>query len=512
MFRSLAKNILISGMAYAVISLVGLFLAPFLIAIYGLAGYGQILLARLVLPSSSFAFLDLGIGETTTRMVATANSDGDWPQASRALTLLVAIALVISTVVAFVILLLAWRLPEWLSIAADQRAGFTFLLLATAALQPMLFLTMVSEGTLKGFEGFKQLRFCEIISALAYAAFAIGLGLSGRGPNWIAAGLLASLVIRFVLVTIAAIGLLRAKGVRPTRWSPDVRRDVQHWSRLMLVGKVLGTIQTQVAQPLIGLLIGPAAVGAFDAVVRFPRAAKSMLSLLSGTVFPLATGLKARADTAGLRRLGAYGILVVLLISVPPLIFAMTYSRMLMHYWIGEQVVEFWGWQSAMFVVSILGVSMSFGSAMLLADRVATKTLNRLTMVQVASQILLSLALVGVWDQWAFVLGQFVSTVVVFPLQFVLISRALGLDHRLALQFSAISALSASCAILLHFAVPEPGLPLLIVMAAGFSCCMAPILARLLLTREERTYLADRVRALLAERKQAAARPSEDNI
>jgi O-antigen/teichoic acid export membrane protein len=492
MFRSLAKNVLISGMAFAVISLIGLFLAPFLIAAYGLAGYGQILLARLFLPTSVFVFLDFGMGETATRTVATANSDGKWAEAARGLTLLGAIALAVSAALALIMVIVAWRLPDWLSIAPDQRSGFTTVILVTAGLQPLLFLSIVLEGTLKGFESFKQLRFCEIVAGLIYAALAVGAGVAGLGPNWVSAGLLASLVLRFGLVAIAAIGLLRGRKVRPTRWCAQTRREIFHWSGLMLVSRVMGTLQGQVAQPLIGLLIGPAAVGAFDAVTRLPRAAKSMLGLVSGTVLPLAAGLKARSDAASLKRLGTYGILVVFLIGIPPLVFAMVYSSPILHYWIGDQVAGFWGWQSAMFAASIMSVAMGFGGTILLADRTAAAMLNRLAFLQVGLQIVLSLALVSELDQWAFVAGQVASIGLVFPSQFALIRRTLGLERRLVLQFIAINAISGGVAALLCFLIPEPGPVLLVALAAGFSLVMLPALAALMLTRSERELLVER--------------------
>src|SRR5438128_4573624 len=114
MFASLARNIIITGIAYSVISLVGLILAPFLIATYGLAGYGQILLARLFQPSSSFAFLDLGIADNVTRAVAAARHDGKWDEAGRAVSLLVVMALAVSALFALFMVATAWAMPRWM--------------------------------------------------------------------------------------------------------------------------------------------------------------------------------------------------------------------------------------------------------------------------------------------------------------------------------------------------------------------------------------------------------------
>lgn len=505
MFTSLARNIVITGIAYSVISVVGLVLAPFLIAVYGLAGYGQILLARLFMPTTSFAFLDLGMADAVTRAIASARHDGKWDEAASAVTLLTLMALAVSAFFIAVMVATAWAMPDWLGIAPDQQAGFTRVMLLTAALQPALFLSLVFEGTLKGFEQFKRLRSCEVTSALIYGGLAVAFGLGGWGPNWVAVGLLIGLSVRFLMVATFAIGSLRAAGVRATRWSPAIRASVFRWSRLMLANRILGAFQAQIASPLIGLLLGPAAVGAFDAVVRLPRFAKSILSLLSTTVLPLSAGLKARADKDALRRLGNIGILAAVTISAPPTLFAMAYSRSLLDYWIGAVAVDFWGWQSAMFLVSLLNVVLSFGGGILLADVVASTKLNRLAAWQVGLQLALSLALLPWFQQWTFVIGSVAASAIVFPLQFAAIRHALDLGDRLLKQFLLLTAFTGLAALGLRLLVPAPSLPGLIALAAGFVLATWAILPWVLLGRDERKMLFARLKAHAARPAPASA-------
>jgi O-antigen/teichoic acid export membrane protein len=498
MFTSLARNIVITGIAYSVISLVGLVLAPFLIATYGLAGYGQILLARLFMPTASFAFLDLGMADAVTRAVASARHDGKWEEAASAVTLLTLMALAISALFIVLMVATAWAMPDWMGIAPKQQAGFTRVMLLTAALQPALFLSLVFEGTLKGFEHFKRLRSCEVTSALVYGGLALGFGLGGWGPNWVAVGLLVGLSIRFLMVATFAIAALRAEGVRPTRWSRATRENVFRWSRLMLANRILGAFQAQIASPLIGLLLGPAAVGAFDAVVRLPRFVKSLLSLLSTTVLPLSAGLKARADKVALRRLGNHGILAALVISAPPTLFAMAYSRSLLEYWIGAVTVDFWGWQSAMFVVTLLNVVLAFGGTILLADVVASTRLNRLAFWQVGLQLVISLALLPLLAQWTFVVGQVAAVAILFPFQFAEIRRALDLGDRLVKQFLLLTAATGLAAFGLKLLVPAPSLPVLIALGAGFVLATWAIMPWIVLGRDERALLFERLRKRIA--------------
>jgi len=493
MFAALARNVVISGIAYSVISLVGLVLAPFLIGIYGLAGYGQILLARLFMPSASFAFLDLGMADAVTRAVASARHDGKWDEAASAVTLLTLMALTVSAFFAMLMVATAWAMPGWMAISPDQQPGFTRVMLVTAALQPALFLSLVFEGTLKGFEQFKRLRSCEVASALIYGGLALVCGLERWGPNWVAVSLLVGLSVRFAMVATFALAALRAAGVRPRGWSPAIRAGVFRWSRLMLANRILGAFQTQIASPLIGLLLGPAAVGAFDAVVRLPRFVKSLLSLLSTTVLPVSAGLKARADKASLKRLGNYGILAALVISAPPTLFAMAYSKSLLDYWIGAVTTGFWGWQSAMFVVTLLNVVLSFGGGILLADVVASTRLNRLAFWQVVVQLVLSLALLPWFAQWTFVIGQVGAAAIIFPLQFAAIRDALGLGDRILRQFLLLTAATGLAALGLRLLVPDPSLPVLIVLAGLFVAATWAALPWLLLSRDEREQLRIRL-------------------
>ena len=497
MFASLARNIVITGIAYSVISVVGLVLAPFLIGLYGLGGYGQILLARFLLPSASFGFLDLGIGETATRTIGVSRENGDWDHAASVLSLLCGMALSISAVTALLMIATAHLLPGWMSIAPGQSAGFTNVILLTAALQPVLFLSLVFEGVLKGFERFRRLRLCEISSSAVYATLAVSFGLGGWGPNWVSVALLAGLTVRFVIVFLSALPLLRAAGVRLRGWTRETRGDVLHWSLVMLANKTLGTLQTQAASPLIGLMLGPPAVGAFDAVVRLPRFAKSVFSLLSSTVLPVSAALKARADANALRLLGSYGILAALTISLPPMLFAMAYSHSFLKYWIGSAVVGFWGWQSAMFLVSMLNVAISFGGAILLADRDASSTLNRLTFWQVAIQLVLSVALVPFFAQWAFVVGQVVSVILLFPLQFAAVRRALGLGPDLLRQFLLLVATAGVIALGLRLIIPNPS-PVILLLLGMVSVGLAwAVFPWVLLRDGERRALFDRLRARL---------------
>lgn len=497
MFNSLVRNIAITGVAYAFISVVGLVLAPVLIGAYGLVGYGQILLARIFLPSAAFGFLDLGVGENTTRTIASARADQDWGRATRVITLLTALALGVAMVTGALLAIFAPLLAGWLSIAESERPGFIAILRITAALQPFLFLSLIAEGSLKGFEKFKQVRSCEVASALVFGALAVGAVIYGLGPNFVSLALLIGLTIRSLLAFIFAGPELIKHGVRLMRWNKTEWRETLGWSRTMMFNKILGTLQTQAASPLLGALVGPAAVGLFDAIVRLPRFVKSIFSLTSSTVLPLAARLRAGGDSASMTRLGDVGIIAAMAMFTPATALAMAFSESIITFWLGAKVAPYWYWQSLMFVVPILNVAISFGGTILLAEHVAARSLNRLAAMQVFLQLLLSLALLPWLNPWSFIVGQVVSVLLIFPAQLVLIHRKLEFGAGFIRRLALIAVSSAVFACLLRWLVPEPTLAELLALL-GFGSAIATLgLPLMLLSRDGRSLVAERGREWL---------------
>ena len=238
----------------------------------------------------------------------------------------------------------------------------------------------------------------------------------------------------------------------------------------MLANKILGTLQTQAASPLLGLFSGPAAVGLFDAIVRLPRFAKSIYGLTASTVLPQAARLQADQATSKASKLGYVGTLGSFVLFTPITILAMGFAQSILLHWLGLEVSLYWPWFSLMMIIPLLNASISFGGAMLMADYSATKKLNRLALLQVFVQITLSLVLMPQITPWSFVIGQVFSTLLVFPAQLTLIRRHLTLDRRLTKWLVLILLTSSIMAVGLRVMFPEPDafeLVLLLALAGG---------------------------------------------
>ncbi len=502
MFAGLARNIAITGVAYFIISAIGLLLAPFLIAAYGLAGYGQILLARIFLPSATFGAFDMGVGENTTRIVASSRANGDAEKAGRSLTLLFALALGMGIILGTVLALLAPSIAGWLSISLDQRDGFIAILRITAALEPFLFVALLAEGVLKGCEEFKRLRTCEVVSAVLYASLAVAAILGGLGPNMVAGALLAGLCIRALLAVWWSRPLLEALGITAMRWTRDVRRDVLAWTSTMFQNKLLGTAQTQLGAPLLGVLVGPGAVGLYDAIVRIPRFVKSIFSLLSTTVLPLASRLRAGGEQDDLRRLARVGILASFVMCAPLAAMAAVYAEPILRLWIGADIARYWPWLAIMFVVPLANMPRSFGGSVVLADHQAVRILNRLFLLQIVLQIAIAVYLLPRFNPWSFVIAEVTTVSGMLVFQMAVIGRRLHLDAALWWRLLAILSTAAVIALAVRFSMPmEPGILMLgvaLVVGVCASYAVSPFVA---VDRATRKILARLAKDSLLERR-----------
>ncbi len=442
MLGSLFRNAAISAAAFFAVTVVGLLLVPVLISSYGLAGFGQITLARLFLPAAAFAVFDFGFGEIATQAVATARVDRDWKRCARMLTLSIGTAAATGAATAVGLVTCARFIPGWMSVTAANRSGLSAVLVVTGWLLPVFFVSLVFEGIVKGFENYAAQRAIEVIAALIYAALALTAVWQGWGVDAACYALLVSLMLRAAMAGAIANRALRPSGVRFCGWQPDDRSAFVSRTRAMAANKVLGTSQTQLAPMLIGLLLGPASVGAFDALSRLPRFAKSVLGMLNATVLPVAARLESAADTENMQRLGQTGMLIIALISVPPLGAAMAFSEPLLRVWLGAVLARDWYWQAVMFLIPALAVLVSFGGTVLMVRQHAIVSMNRLVALQIFIQFAVSIVTMKLLAERAFMLGQVVAVVLTFFLQMRLINTQMGISAKASGQFARIFCLA----------------------------------------------------------------------
>lgn len=490
MLKKLLADTAITAAAFLVASVVGLLLVPVLIGAYGVGGFGLVMLARVLLPSGALGMLDFGIGEIATQAVAAARGSGDWNPARGRLRLLTLMTAVLVVAVAFATYALAAQIGIWFKVPPESQAAFAALVRITALALPMLFASLAFEGIIKGFERFSILRATEVILTLAYAAVVVlGVWLK-KDFTWPAWAFLGMQVGKAMLLGAIAWRLLPGGEGAPI--DGEARRFVWERSRLFFTGRILGTLQQQAPTLLIGFLIGPVAVGVYEAILRLPRFVKSALSIIGTTLMPAAMRLEAAGDHDRLQAIGRVLISVLPAIVLPPIAVLAMFSGDVLNLWLGREFVPYAAWLAAYLTIPALNTMVSFQHSALLGRPEYLRRNNWIAVVQTVLQMALSLALVGWLAQGAFILGQAVATVAVFAWQIRLGHSYLHPPPQLRRRFFAFVFLTLLGVAAWVALVPQPVFPRFLasmLAALGMAACIWLLAVRFFLTPEGRRIL-----------------------
>jgi O-antigen/teichoic acid export membrane protein len=448
MYSNLIRNVIISAVAYFIVSVVGLLLIPLIIKNYGLLQYGLIVQARIFLPLAALAVIDVGLVEISTFSVATAHVDSKWSECERILTLNSFVALGLGLLSGVALWVISPSVTKFVSVPTSDIDSFITILRVTALMLPLLFLSMVFEGVLKGYENFKMQRLIEVVSNLIFAILTICVVKFGLGFQWVCFSFLASLVVRFFLAFLGAFVIMKLEGISLRYWSSSDWDWYKKRAHVMFYGKVQATIQTNAPPLIIGLIIGPTGLGVYDILSRIPRTVKALLGLLNTTVQPVALKLESKLGSSGLNHFGSYGLCLVAVLALPALGSLMAFSEPILRLWLGHDIASFWFWQSVYFLVPACTVIVGFGAASLLYKPKVVAKLNMIGFFQVIVSTCLSFIFISLFHERSFILGQVIANLLTFPFYLGIIKNEMFLDAKVNLVIFRVATLTLLMVIL----------------------------------------------------------------
>lgn len=467
MFRRLAHNTAISAAAFFLISVVGLLLTPLLVKAYGLAGFGLIVLARLLLPTGALALIDFGVSEVAIQATARARETRVWASARGQLTLLASGATAIGIIAGLLIFVARFPLAVLVKAPAEHMEAFSMVVGWTGVALPLIFLSLSAEGVLKGYERYGTVRSLEVSSTLIYAGGAAIAALKGLSFAWPCYVYLAAQVFRSGSAVLLAWSVLAADHIAPSRWTRQDRKEVVSRCAQLGYGRILGSIQGQAPAFFIATLWGASAAGVYDVLTRLPKVAKSVLGLINSTLLPVAIRLDAAENHQKIRVMGETGVLLIILLTMPVLSACMLFSGEILQFWIGPEVSGEWIWHAMMFVIPCTAAIVGFGSNALLGRQEVVKKLNGIVTLQVAIQVAISFGATFVLQDKSFILGQVIAAMIGLPLSLRTIRTAQNLSVRPVLWIvraaATLGAMAAGWAILL----PRPHSLFGLVIEAG---------------------------------------------
>lgn len=471
LFSTFIRNTAISAVAYFVISLLGIWVTGALASTYGLAAFGVITLARLFSATGLMGVFDLGAPDNASHVIAQARATGDWADAMRSVQWLLLFAFIASLFAAMIMLLVSQRLGPWLGVEKGSEDMFRQVLIVSAIVLPVCLTSQVSEGVIRGFEQYATVRGLEVFTAVAYALGCWYLMDSGRSFFLVIYIYVALTVVRALAAYVFAWAALRGH-LSPAGSSPSGATWRVMLNRTWLVGpnKILATLQTQSVPLVIGLVVGVTGAAVYDLLMRLPRFVKSALGLLNSAVLPFASRLEAANSRITLRTLHGHGLIIVGLLTVPPLFVLAVFSEQLLYLWVGDILARYWAWQSLAFSTPMVTVIVGFASMSMFSNIEALKLMSLMVGVRLVMQYAIAWLFFDALGERAFILGAALAVLVtaVWELKFLLNLQGVvnSVKRSLIKLFTVCGALGAAALPVTTFAAT---LPLLLLGLASLS-------------------------------------------
>jgi len=492
--HSIARHSIVNLVAFGLSSLINLAVIGLIVGQYGLAAYGLLMLARLFLPSQLLGIFDLGLPETLTRATARDKASDKPEMAVRLYLATLVIALGTSLLVALPLVLASQAVGSFvLDLDPADAALLAPVLLAKGLAQPLLFTGQMAEAALRGQERFGRLRSVEVLAALLFGLTALLLVHLEASIVAIAYAYLGSEVLRaavFLLQASRGFGAGAWRGARPDfRYLLAQRRYVG-----AMISKSFTTMIIMRGPSLVLVhMLGPAAVGLYEAVLRIPRFLKTVVTMCNNVVLPVVARIKVVSGLGEVTRLATEGPRILLAFSSLATLPAICLSQPLLALWLGPEVAREWGWFAALCTLPLIGATSGFWNAMAKVETATLVKQTRLSWAQVVVLYGVALPLVAPLGAAAFWLGTLASNNLAVPAQIAINARRYGVPMmRLAapvLWVLAASLPATALGVALVLWTDLSSWPRLAAAFAAIAAVQAVSLALVVLRAEERQRL-----------------------
>ncbi|MFP9136008.1 lipopolysaccharide biosynthesis protein [Devosia sp. XGJD_8] len=468
---SLARNTYYNITAFGLNTLLSLATVPILVGAYGLAGYGLIVLARLLLPTGILGLLEGGMPEVTARAVATAKAKKDLEAGRRSISAAAITAVGIGIVAGAILAGLSEPVTRALFHSAENLIGeLQIVVLLSAASLPLQLFSSVARGALEGAERFKLVRGLEVASNLAF--FGIAFALS-QSPSTASQAAIAYVMVwnarALVYLVILASGRIESVHFTAHAIWLGHRAFMGHALRLFSQ-KLLSIMVNFGPSVIIGLLSTSAMVGAFDIVMRIPKVVKTASGMFNGALLPFAARSDALDRSEALLRVVEDGTIFLATLIIAASATVMIFAPEILELWLGLTDPHLPIWLSVAMLWPISICSFGIGTTMLMSRVSASSRMSALSLVSTTAYYVSALVLFYFIGWPAFVIALVLSQVIVTPSYWKLQQGEFGIDLSLWTHFAIRSlALAAGFFVVFRLALErfEIGSLLLLAICGG---------------------------------------------
>lgn len=335
---ALGKNVLWNFFGIAFPLGVALLLTPFLIKTLGLERFGLLTIIWSVI--GYFSLFDFGLGRSLTQKIALSLSENNPQQ----IPILVKSGLVFTAKTGFVGLILLFISSYHLGyislhISTNLRFDAMLSLLVTALGIPLTTIATGCRGILEGFENFKFVSICRLVSGIANYSFPV-VSILLFGPSLVCIAM-TLVIARFLLVLVYWFYINQ---LLPDDWitqkiDPDKTKELLQFGLWMSVSNIISPLMVYADRFMISAILGASMVAYYTVPFEIVTRLLIIPSAFTGVFFPRMTSLlRENVQEAG--DLYRRALFTMLLIMIPICSFIILASYTGLNLWLGSDFAQ----------------------------------------------------------------------------------------------------------------------------------------------------------------------------
>jgi O-antigen/teichoic acid export membrane protein len=361
-----------------------------------------------------FSLADFGVGVASSNALAAAEASGSVDRRS---------VLISTTICYFAVLGIASAALFAIGgavvmgvtsfVPADQHNDI-MLAITLSALQVGVDLAARSFAT--ALDGLQRVDLARLLDAIRRTIVTVAAAGAAAVVGTLQATVGAALVASIASALISAVVVRRA--VRCPLVSPSnavVRELIRSGFAIGLL-RPLGVIHRTMDRIIVGVIIGPTAVGGVEVAASLQNGIDAVLSASSTPVTPSASYLRAGSDTEGLRRILVRGTRYSLLATVPAGTFVVMLSAQIIDVWIGSDTPDGSAALARLGGLAIMVVAIAAVASNLLIGIGQARVVLVAASVSIVINLSLSVWLAVIWGPEGVFTATLISSVALTPL------------------------------------------------------------------------------------------------
>jgi len=405
--------------------LVTLFLTPYIVSKLGMQRFGVWSLILVI--TSYFGMLDLGLGASFVKYVAEYHARKDYEAINRMFNSGLALYLILSLVLVTAGFVLRDPILGLFKISADLSADARFVLLVAVAIHSLSNVFGIFQAVMTGLQRMDVTNLITLtvsVPRVFGTVLFLELGYSLRGLIVNEALVFALMAL---LLVLGAFHLLPQLQLGRTFCQWRTLRQLLSYGAKVQVSRLADLASSQTDKLLLGYFLGLSPVAFYELGSRVVLSSKRLSRVLISAIVPAASEIDAREDRAMLSQLYLRGSKYLVLIVTPVLLFVAAAAPLIMAAWMGQ------GYELSVPVIQLLAL----GHLVHLLTGVGTTTAKgmdrpeyetRYSLLLLAMSTLLGIALIIRLGFWGVLIATPLSLIVSSLYFMVLFHRLLNIS------------------------------------------------------------------------------------